>query len=300
MSFTLKGKECEVSVIEASQSAQTGQKIITFACTYWRAVHAEHLRHRAFSFSVQSSRAIPTTKLLEKVRTNPAVPVFFGKNQPGMQAAEENFEPIVHPRTGVLLDREEAWSLMATEAADWAGAWANAGYHKEIVNRIIDNFSQVTVLKTATDFDNFYELRAHADAQRDIQDVAYTMLEVVKQVPVRIVEGTKFSDAHSWHLPFVSIQERHSHTVPDLLAMSAARCARTSYLTHSKENPLFEQDLALYEKLVGSKPIHASPAEHQGYNSGKDQRSRNFGGGWVQHRGLLEAAGSIESFRGCF
>ena len=82
-----------------------------------------------------------------------------------------------------------------------------------------------------------------------------------------------------------------------LVAMSAARCARTSYLTHDKQNPSWEQDDGLYRRLVESKPLHASPLEHQAYNCGMNERSRNFTGGWIQHRALLESAGSIDSFR---
>ena len=45
--------------------------------------------------------------------------------------------------------------------------------------------------------------------------------------------------------------------------MSVARCARVSYLTHDGQTPDYKKDLALYERLVGSSPLHASPAEHQ-------------------------------------
>jgi thymidylate synthase ThyX len=101
-------------------------------------------------------------------------------------------------------------------------------------------------------------------------------------------------------LPFVTINERFEHPIAILLAMSAARCARTSYLTHDKQNPSWEQDEALYRRLVESKPLHASPLEHQAFNTGKQIRSKNFTGGFVQHRALLETAGSIDTFRACF
>lgn len=294
---TIQGKGCEISVVEASQSKQTGQKLITFVCKYWRAIHSEVMTHRDFSRNASSSRAIPTAKLLEQIRTNPAGPIFWGKNQSGMQAIEECDEAIIHPTTGVKVPRELAWELMANEAADWAQAWADAGYHKQIVNRVIEPFSFITVVITATSWDNFYALRAHADAQPEIQDVAETMLKVVDDVPVRFIDETNPMSTHAWHLPFVSIAERHEHHIALLVAMSAARCARTSYLTHDKQNPSWEQDDALYRRLVESKPLHASPLEHQAYNSGMAERVRNFTGGWVQHRAVLESAGSIQTFR---
>jgi len=48
-----------------------------------------------------------------------------------------------------------------------------------------------------------------------------------------------------------------------LIKLSVARCARVSYLTHEGAKPSIESDLALYDRLIRSLPLHASPAEHQ-------------------------------------
>ena len=70
--------------------------------------------------------------------------------------------------------------------------------------------------------------------------------------------------------------------------ISAARCARVSYLTHDGENPDIVKDLQLFERLVGSKPLHASPIEHQATPmSCAGGASRNFRG-WAQHREAYE------------
>jgi thymidylate synthase ThyX len=296
---TITGKGCEISVVEASQSVQTGQKLITFVCKYWRAIHSEVLTHRDFSRNASSTRAIPTAKLIEQIRTNPAGPVFWGANQPGMQAVEECDALVEHPMTGEWLSREEAWKEAANSAADWAEAFTNAGYHKQIAGRITEPFGWITVVITATSWDNFYALRAHADAQPEIQDVAETMLKIVGDVPVRIIDSTDFSDQAAWHLPFVSLDERRKFAVPLLLAMSAARSARTSYLTHDKKNPSWEQDEFLYRRLVESKPLHASPLEHSAKAMHNTERYRNFSG-FKQQRQYLEEAGSIEAFRAMF
>jgi len=297
--LTAVGKAAQIAVIEASRSSETGKAIITFAATYWRPIHSELMTHRDFSRNAQSSRAYPTAKLLEKVRTKPAGPIHWGKNQPGMQAHEECFEEIVHPRTGQLLSREEAWSMMAREAADWASSWAEAGYHKQIVNRIIEPYTTITTLITATEWDNWYALRAHADAQPEIQDVAYTMQSLLPDLEYRSVHKGSFRDPRTWHLPYVSQAERlqRDTTMFNMLAMSAARCARVSYLTHDREDPTLAKDMDTYIKLVGAEPLHASPLEHQAHNAGVDERSRNFQGGWVQHRAMLEGAGGIDIFR---
>lgn len=294
---SLSGKGCDIQIIEASRSQETSQALITFVARYWRPIHSEVMTHRKFSRNASSSRAIPTAKLLEQVRTKPGTPIHWGLNQPGMQADEECTAHVTDPFTGEMLVREEAWERAASQAAGWAEAFADAGYHKQIVNRLIEPFSFITVVITSTDWDNWYSLRAHADAQPEIRDVAETMLKLVGDVPLRTVHQGPLAQARTWHLPFISMYERQNFPVKDLLAMSAARCARVSYLTHDKQNPTFEADDVLYRRLVASKPLHASPLEHQAHNSGQNRASRNFDGGWLQHRALLETAGSIEALQ---
>ena len=52
--------------------------------------------------------------------------------------------------------------------------------------------------------------------------------------------------------------------------------------------PSIGEDLALFERLAGGTPIHASPLEHQGFAMEHPRgRSRNFVG-WWQFRDLFE------------
>lgn len=287
-----------VQAVEYSKSDTTGAAVFTVQLRYWRAVHSELMTHRVFSRNASSSRAIPTTKLLEQVRSTPASPVKWGLNQSGMQALSENDSSVVDPFSGELLDRETAWNRAAVHAAEWASAFAQAGYHKEVTNRLIEPFTYISVVVTATQWDNFFELRCHTDAQADIHELADLIRDAMAASSPRVVHSGNATDPRTWHLPYVTMEERRSSaSITDLLAMSAARCARVSYLTHDKESPTFDADISLYERLVESKPLHASPLEHQAFNSGADLVSRNLTGGWIQHRTLLEKAGSLERFR---
>lgn len=94
-----------------------------------------------------------------------------------------------------------------------------------------------------------------------------------------------------------------------LIKLSVARCARVSYLTTEGSKPTIEADLALYDRLVGSIPLHASPAEHQAKPDWRVETRQKRGGGrplvyptvgpwerpdahgnlpgWVQHRKTL-------------
>ena len=294
---TFTGKAATVSIIEHSLNAHTGKEIVTYQLRYWRAIHAELMTHRVFSRNASSSRAIPTAKLLEEVRTNPARPVHWGKNQPGMQAHEECEALVVDPFTGELLSREDAWDRAAVHASNWAEAFADAGYHKQIVNRHLEPASRISVVCTATEWDNWYELRDHEDAQPDIRDLAQTMLLAYNESTPRIINYKSGLDARAWHLPYITKEERLLFPVCDLLAMSAARCARVSYLTHDRENPSKDADIGLYERLVESRPLHASPLEHQAFAVDVNGDCRNFKGGWFQHRDILERLGSIEGIR---
>lgn len=288
---TFHGGQCEVAIIEHSRSAVSSKDIVTFQLKYPRMVHSEVMTHRVFSRNAGSSRAIPTNKLLEQVRNQPAFFVWVGENQPGMQAKAE--VPIE-----VQQKFYEEWKDLAGICATYAERWANDyNIHKQSANRVLEPFLYISVVLTATEFDNWNELRDHDDAQPEIHDLAATMKRAIAESRPRLVSVRHVQDPRGWHLPYVSMEERRSGaSMGDLLAMSAARCARVSYLTHDKQNPKAEDDVKLYRRLVESRPLHASPLEHQAAVSAVNEPNRNLRGGWVQHRTLLETAGSLDKF----
>jgi hypothetical protein len=58
-------------------------------------------------------------------------------------------------------------------------------------------------------------------------------------------------------------------------------------LNHEGKNPTLEEDLQLYDRLLGGMPIRASPAEHQARaGSLITHVSGNFRG-WTQYRQTL-------------
>jgi thymidylate synthase ThyX len=261
-------------VIEDSIS-QAGVRLTTLQLRYPRFIHAEFMTHRVFSRNASSSRAIPVAKMIEQVRTNPAMPVHWGKNQAGMQASAE--------MEGQQLETMmRAWQQAAREAAATAEFMEKHGLHKQVANRILEPFQFISVIVTATEWDNFFDLRAHPDAQPEIQALAVLMkIAMDKSTPKMLAQGV-------WHLPYVLEDEREKLDLNTLLKASAARCARVSYLTHDGENPTIEKDIALYDRLVGSVPLHASPIEHQATPIDSNEWSGNFKG-WQQYRKLVEA-----------
>ncbi|WP_102323903.1 FAD-dependent thymidylate synthase [Komagataeibacter saccharivorans] len=283
----------------------TGKRIDTLLLRYPRFIHAEELTHRVIlsqpeclfyeaisdgvmyckdlSRGASSSRAIPVLRMIADVMHDPAEPLFWGANQPGMQATQE--------LTGsALRAAQDRWNMALSSAIEHATALAEIGAHKQIVNRILEPFAHINVVVTATEWDNFFALRDHEDAQPEIRALAKAMKIAMLAAPVQPL------DLGHWHLPFVSIDEIHEHQglmdpTGNLRVVSSARCARTSYLTHDGRKSSLVEDVALGERLTRSRPFHASPFENQatpyvpGFHDETDQR--NFRG-WVQNRALME------------
>lgn len=295
----LRGKRVTITAkIIADSISEQGVRLTTMQLRYPKFIHGEAKTHRAlrvgdkayefleevgfmddpaFSRNASSSRAIPVERMIRDVLEDPVIPLFWGRNQPGMQANEECdamipwecaetyhsggdddgdeaigacFEPV---------DRVEAWLMARNNAVDCARAFARAGYHKQIVNRLLEPWAHINVVVTATDWANFFALRRHADAQPEMKVLADTMWFAR--------DGSKPSLLRpgQWHLPYCDDVQGKYRTAPndDAIKVSVARCARVSYLTQDGKPPSIVEDLKLYARLIGATPLHASPAEHQ-------------------------------------
>jgi hypothetical protein len=263
----------------------TGERITTMQVRYPRFIHGELMTHRVFSRNSSSSRAIPVKKVIEDVLNDPAMPIHWGKNMPGMQAKEEHDAPIHLPAHGgyttesLTCDAKEAWLQARDRAVAMAEAFDAAGYHKQIVNRILEPYMHMNVCITSTQWSNFYALRRHEDAQPEIKILADAMYAAHEaSTPDQL-------DYDQWHLPYVRqddviaageavASKTYALTtnpfvtdpVTDLLIrVSVARCARTSYKLHDGAETTFEKDVGLYDRLLNAVPLHASPAEHQAF-----------------------------------
>lgn len=268
--------------IVADSLAPSGVRLTTFVLTYPRFIHSEFMTHRMFSRNASSSRAIPVKKSIQMVIDNPAIPLAFTKNKAGMQGGE-------------ALDGEahdlavKAWLESRDQAVIFANKLADLEVHKQYANRILEPFSHITVVCSATDYANFFALRYHPMAQPEIAELAKQMWEEYSSnTPDKLSAG-------QLHLPFVGNMESLSDE--SAIKCSVARCARVSYLNHEGKKPTFQEDMALYDRLVGSAPIHASPAEHQAIASfDPSVQSGNFRG-WIQYRKTLPNE-NIQTFNG--
>lgn len=263
--------EISAKIISHSKSSVNGKEIITFELQYPRFIHSELMTHRVFSRNAASSRAIPIGKMIEQVRNDPAMPIHWGKNQPGMQAKEE------------LDDKTIKWAkaawLQAAEKAIIQAEYLNSiGAHKQIINRILEPYQWMKTVLTATEFENFFWLRNHEDAQPEIKRLAEVMFEAKENSePVVLnpgdwhtpyyADGYWRDDSHSekyaTHTWLVKEEDREDFDgvkLKDALAISSSCCAQVSY--RALDDSL-EKAQMIYKKLVESEPVHASPFEHQ-------------------------------------
>ena len=273
-------------IIEDTQDPITNVRLTTFQLRYPRFIHAEFMTHRMLSRCASSSRAIPVARLVQDVMTDLTYPMHWGKNQPGMQAKEECNETVKLSVAGSPEDdfsRQDAWNEAREQAVRIAMAFDAAGYHKQIVNRLLEPFSHINVVVTATEWDNLFELRCHPDAQPEFQALAYQMQAALQTTTPRLLkEG-------GWHLPYITSEEKEVYQNDELACLSAARCARTSYLTYDLKEPNYDGDMKLFEKLAESKPEHASPLEHPAQATGDFKRYYNLTG-FRSFRWLWDAA----------
>lgn len=283
-------------ILADSINSVTEDRLTTFLVTYPRFIHSEFMTHRMLSKNSASTRAIPTKKIIQSIIDNPAMPVFWGKNQAGMKAIEElNLEDIEECKSRWLDARDECifYSKALTESF---------GLHKQIAGRILEPWFNITVLVSGTEWENFFALRAHKDAQPEIAALAELMLEEYnKSIPKILSPVVKVTaclnlkiedyglnevvrDQQDWHAPY-SDQMYDGIDKLGALKVSIARAARTSYNSFDGEMNV-EKDFAIYDKLLSSAPLHASPAEHVAFPISESKFIGNFKG-FYQFRKLL-------------
>lgn len=137
------------AIVIADTISPAGKRITTLQLRYPRMVHSEFMTHRVFSRNASSSRAIPVERLIEDVLRDTAMPIHWGKNQPGMQARKKHDAPVL--LDGTFVSNENAWLAARDQAIEAARAFTKAGYHKQIVNRLLEPFAHINVVVTATE-----------------------------------------------------------------------------------------------------------------------------------------------------
>lgn len=266
MSFeTVQGKfGISAKVLAYSRSSVTGDEFITYEIEYPRMILAELNTHRALSRNSASSRAIPLKKMLEQLT---ARPVRFGEANPGMQDKGEDFDAPVLCGHGP----EETWELAKADAVRYAKMFYEAGYHKQVYNRIVEPYQMMKTVISGTEWVNFFWLRDHGAADPSIEELAKVMWKAGKLASVRVLQPGE------WHLPYVYAVRDDTgvlrygdrdevtntwqmYVLEDAIKISCARSAAVSFRNVDYD---LKKSLEVYGRLVGDERKHASAFEHQ-------------------------------------
>lgn len=258
--------------IIADSKSPSGARLTTFILTYPRIIHSEMMTHRAFSRNSASSRAIPFKRMVKMVKEDPFIPLAWQKDHSGMQGTE-------YFDSGDAEVLTEQWLFARDQAVKYASSLngydtdpeygsGSGGVTKQLCNRLLEPFLWHTALVTATDFENFFALRAHPDAEIHIQDLAEKMLVVYNEsIPKVLMAG-------DWHMPFGDqldvdrVKEAMNYgwidyqpgAVEDTMReIATARCARVSYLNFEGKDDYYA-DIKLFNQLIRNG--HWSPTEH--------------------------------------
>lgn len=242
------------AVLAHSVSAVSGKEIVTFLVDFPRFILAEINTHRIFSRNGASSRAIPVAKSIERVTYHPVVPIHFGQNKAGMTADQE-VDAVT--RTGA----KTIWDIASVNAIAAANALNDLRIHKQVTNRVLEPFSYMRMVVTATELDNFFWLRLHEHADPHINELARVMLFALQEsVPTILEHG-------DYHVPFFGngywtpeIEARYGVTAQQAIEHSMSCCAQTSY---RKLDMSAEKTEDIIKKLFGGDRAHSSCAEHQ-------------------------------------
>lgn len=279
-----------------------GVRITTLEIEYPRFIHGEFMTHRSLSKNSSSSRAIPIQKMLDQIESNMAIPIYWGKNKSGMQAVEEVSK---FDEAKSVLNWERSFNYTKERVLDMV----DIGLHKQVPNRLTEPFQMMKVVVTGTDWDNFFNLRIHPDAQPEICMLAYKIYKAMEESePVKL-------KVRDWHLPYVNIgwSGRGDITyfnenfdvidLEDAIKISASCCAQVSY--RNTDMSLEKAD-KIFNMLIKSDVLHASCFEHlatpirnqegliNGWDFGithQNKQGQLFSGnlrGWISYRQQLK------------
>lgn len=270
----------EAKVIKYSV-APHGGRLLTVEATLPRCLLAELNTHRAFARNSASSRAIPISKMIQRVVDDPYIPMWTSA-QPGMMGGIDLSE---HDAQCATIE----WLMLRDEAVKRVKSLQRYNIHKQDANRALEPFAWHTVILTGSSnsgsWPNLFHLRCHRKASLGFQKIAGMIRDVVRYAqPAPLEDG-------EWHLPYLTELDKLDiesmcSTKAEMEKMqcqaSAAKCARVSYLTHGNVRDVSE-DLRLYNDLTlglldDDEPLHGSPMEHIARVAHRDHRSGPFVG----------------------
>lgn len=233
------------TILADSINAATGDRITTFQIKLWKPLQAQLRTHRTFAQNHSSSRAIPTKKIIESIREDVFIPD-WREHKKGMSGSN-TLTPAQEHKAYLV------WVAAAQAMIEFTEALEEIGIAKEQRNRLLEPFtvSDCIVSGSQYAFEHFFKLRCAEGVQPELQKVAIAMRTLYENSQPKILQ------VGEWHIPF---EDKTVNSLLGRLKISAARCARTSYLNHEGKID-HQKDYQLFDGLVSEE--HRTPTEHQ-------------------------------------
>lgn len=279
-----------VSAKVIADSSFGDTRLITLEVEMHRFILAENNTHKAQSRNVQSSRAIPILRQLEQIANDPAMPVYYGKDQAGMVADEELEGRDLELAKMIILGMRDA-------CLNGVKQLQKLKLHKQISNRYVEPWMWTKGVVTATEkaWNEMFKLRCHYAAQPETMVLFDSIRDAIHgSSSVKLKEG-------GWHTPYAPASDfppakfgLMKDVLKTRIKTSASCNAQVSYrkLDDSLEKAIKVYDmLNLPENGVWPEdPPHFSPTEHIARAGECDEKlSGNFHSkDFIQYRKLLE------------
>ena len=238
------------ATIVADSVSQNGSRLTTFTLVMPRIILSEASKHRVFTMSSQSSRAVPFKTMLKTVRTDPFVPINFMRDHKGMQGKTYFTNKFTISLLIFLWLRARDCAMLFAWLLNYIGLT------KQMCNRLLEPFMWHEIIVSATDYENFFTQRCAADAEIHIQDLAIKMRIAMEESTPTLLRYDEY------HIPFrdeILAQAGGALSRNELIIHSIAKCARISYNKYNQRID-YDKDLALVKKLI--KDMHMTPLEH--------------------------------------
>ena len=280
-----------VSAKIIADSSFRNTRLITLEVELHRFVLSENNTHKAQSRNIQSSRAIPILRQLEQIANDPAMPVFYGRDQAGMVAGEELEGRDLELVKMIILGMRDA-------CLNGVKQLQKLGLHKQVSNRYVEPWMWTKGVVTATykDWQAMFKLRCHYAAQPEIQALFSAIEKAVADSKTRMLKPG------DWHLPYFEgmcgkncwLSGGEVGELKLAIKVSASCVAQVSY---RKLDDTLEKAVKVYDMLnlpvdgvYPENPPHFSPTEHIAKAGDTDiEMSGNFHStDFIQYRKVLE------------
>lgn len=129
-----------------------------------------------------------------------------------------------------------------------------------------------------------------SQAEIHIQELTECMYDKINSsIPTKLDDG-------QWHIPFIDKISINAESIVNvsekqtqfLIKVSTGMCARTSYtVVNNEKNINYDSLIVIHDKMILSKPFHASPFEHCAISMGDNKWYKNFKG-FKQYRQIID------------